>query len=350
MFTFRTSRSKVCPVVSLQASDAVTRRSPPRKRTDDLAFPVHVRFAVPRYGLGQRMNALHDWLTDRVGPGGYAVHGSTALAQDAMAVYLRTAEEAQAMVAAFPDLQLADGTMSTAYVPAALPQDWSAPEVFGVCNLYAMTAAQAAIREIAGAMEDRTGNLPALPAIFPDQAAPVVANVEGARVLTRMRWGLPSPAFALKGKKTDRGVTNVRNTGSSHWRRWLGHEHRCVVPFTSFSEPDNRPGRPSEPVWFALSEDRPLAVFAGLWTRWTSVRKLKDGETADELFAFLTTGANAEVGAVHPRAMPVILRTPGEIDTWMDGATPDALALQRPLPDGALQVVARGTKADGAAE
>ena len=217
-----------------------------------------------------------------------------------------------------------------------------------MCNLYAMTATQAAIREIAGAMEDRAGNQPPLPAIFPDRAAPVVANVEGARVLIPMRWGLPSPAFALRGKKTDRGVTNVRNTGSPHWRRWLGRAHRCVVPFTSFSEPDNAPGRPSEPVWFALSKDRPLSVFAGLWTEWTSVRKLKDGETTDDLFAFLTTEANAEVGAIHPKAMPVILRTRGEIDAWMDGETPDALALQRPLPDGALQIVARGTKSDGA--
>lgn len=48
--------------------------------------------------------------------------------------------------------------------------------------------------------------------------------------------------------------------------------------------------------------------------------------------------------------MAVILRTPDKIATWMDGETPDALALQRPLPDGALQIVARGVKADGAAE
>jgi len=36
------------------------------------------------------------------------------------------------------------------------------------------------------------------------------------------RWGMPSPTFALKGHKTDSGVTNVRNTASPHWRRWLG--------------------------------------------------------------------------------------------------------------------------------
>jgi hypothetical protein len=32
------------------------------------------------------------------------------------------------------------------------------------------------------------------------------------------RWGMPSPAFALKGRNSDLGVTNVRNVASPHWR------------------------------------------------------------------------------------------------------------------------------------
>jgi putative SOS response-associated peptidase YedK len=52
---------------------------------------------------------------------------------------------------------------------------------------------------------------------------------------------MPSPAFALEGKKSDPGVTNIRNTKSPHWRRWLGVENRCVVPFTSFAEPEPQP-------------------------------------------------------------------------------------------------------------
>ena len=48
-------------------------------------------------------------------------------------------------------------------------------------------------------------------------------------------------------------------------------------------------------------------VFAGIWTNWTSVRKVKEGETTNDLFGFLTTEPNAEVGAIHPKAMPVIL-------------------------------------------
>jgi hypothetical protein len=62
------------------------------------------------------------------------------------------------------------------------------------------------------------------------------------------------------------------------WRR-SDHQHpeckkpalarvaRCVVPFTSFCEyADSRPRK--TPTWFALHENRPLAVFAGLWTTW----------------------------------------------------------------------------------
>src|SRR3546814_4189731 len=91
------------------------------------------------------------------------------------------------------------------------------------------------------------------------------------------RWGMPSPAFALQGRKTDPGVTNVRNVKSPHWRRWLGPESRCVVPWTSFSEPEPQPDGSRPPAWFALAEDRPLAFFAGIWVQgWTSVRKVRE--------------------------------------------------------------------------
>ena len=217
-----------------------------------------------------------------------------------------------------------------------------------MCNLYSITKGQQAIREFTRAMADRTGNLPPLPGVFPDYAAPIVRNQPDGRELTMARWGMPSPAFALKGKKSDPGVTNVRNVKSPHWRRWLGAEHRCVVPFTSFSEHEVLPDGTRPPVWFAFDESRPLACFAGIWTRWTSVRKVKEGETTNDLFAFLTTDPNREVGTIHPKAMPVILTTPDEIDLWMNAPAEEALALQRPLPDASLVIVARGEKQDGA--
>ncbi|ESQ92512.1 SOS response-associated peptidase family protein [Asticcacaulis benevestitus] len=161
---------------------------------------------------------------------------------------------------------------------------------------------------------------------------------------------MPSPKFALEGKNYDSGVTNVRNVASPHWRRWLGVESRCVVPATSFCEPDQASGS-KQNTWFALDESRPLFFFAGIWTpQWTSVRKVKDGETTDDLYAFLTTEANEEVKAIHPKAMPVFLRTVEDVETWLTAPTEEALKLQRPLPDGTLKIVARSAKADGPTE
>jgi len=87
------------------------------------------------------------------------------------------------------------------------------------------------------------------------------------------------------------------------------------VPFTSFSEYDAVDGK-QVPVWFAADDSRPLLCFAGLWTSWTSVRKVKEGEVTSDLYGFLTTEPNAVVAPIHPKAMPVILTTAEKHDVW----------------------------------
>lgn len=218
-----------------------------------------------------------------------------------------------------------------------------------MCNLYSLRTGPADLRRAFGIGEDRTGNLPPLPAVFPDRMAPVVWNAPGGRELAMMRWGIPGPkAFG------EQPVTNVRNTASPHWRPWLKPAYRCLVPATAFSEyADAKPRK--IPVWFALDEDRPLFAFAGIWRPWTGVRgtKRENPERAvaeHRLFSFLTTEANGVVGAVHPKAMPVLLTEPEEWAAWLEEPVAQALRLQRPLPDAAMREVARGERADGPPE
>lgn len=106
------------------------------------------------------------------------------------------------------------------------------------------------------------------------------------------------------------------------------------MPLTSFAEPR---GKGLGNQWFAAADGRPM-FFAGIEVRgWRSVRKVKDGETVDDLFAFLTAEPNAEVATVHPKAMPAILTEPEEWRAWLDGVP--ARELQRPLRDEALRLV-----------
>src|SRR5881227_3320039 len=133
-----------------------------------------------------------------------------------------------------------------------------------MCILYSATTNQKAIRDLFRVTRDDTGNLPSLPAIFPDQVAPVVRVNERERELSMMRWGMPNP-LQFPGI-----TTNIRNTNSPHWRRWVGPESRCLVPFTSFCEyADTKPKK--TPKWFAMDETRPLVAFAGIWTEWIGV-------------------------------------------------------------------------------
>lgn len=222
-----------------------------------------------------------------------------------------------------------------------------------MCNLYSYTRAQAEAIALARALRDKAGNLPLLPGIFPDKFAPVIrTGDDGVRELVRLRWGMPTPPSFLKGN-IDRGVTNIRNAKSPHWRQWLTPQFRCLVPATSFCEPSDEPDLTTKKktwAWFALAEDRPIFFFAGIWGKWTGTRgtKANPEEGEHELFGFLTTEPNGDVRPVHSKAMPVILTEPDEFEMWMTAPAADALKLQRPLPDGRLKIVLEGPKEDAA--
>jgi len=201
-----------------------------------------------------------------------------------------------------------------------------------MCNLYTMTASVDELKAVFGAFEGDRDNLAPFDEIYPGKAAPVLrASGDGLKLET-MSWGFPGPA-AAKG----RPVTNVRNLDSPFWRSALGNvERRCIVPVTRFCEWSAE----ADPVtkrkvkhWFGLHQGAdPLFAFAGLWR--PGARDGNDGP----YMAFLTCAPNATVGAVHPKAMPVMLR-PGDALDWLRHEREAACALAIPFPDADMRMI-----------
>ncbi len=93
-------------------------RTRPQAKTDDLAFPIRVKLAIPHHdralwwGLDTRLQA---WMRE-IGPLRCVCHSGGGYGQSqAMALYFRTLEDAQTCLAAFPEFELADGVDSVTY-------------------------------------------------------------------------------------------------------------------------------------------------------------------------------------------------------------------------------------------
>lgn len=213
-----------------------------------------------------------------------------------------------------------------------------------MCTLYSHTTNVEAIRRLFKTNRDDLGNAEPQRAIFPDGIGTVVRVAEdGKREAIRMRWGFP--------KLNKPGATinvNMRNLDSSYWRPWQKPENRCLVPVTSFCEYDARTKNPKVPVWFAMSPERPLFAFAGVWRPWKGTRGTKDSPVEGEhlLYAFMTSTPNKLIAPYHPKAMPVCLTTAEEQDRWLRAPIDELESIQQPGPEDMLQVVASGLKFD----
>lgn len=159
--------------------------------------------------------------------------------------------------------------------------------------------------------------------VAPGRFGPVILrNRDGARYMAPRLWGVPPPP------RGDRPVTNVRNLASPFWIGTLRHsEYRCLVPVTSFQEWGGVKGARTQ-HWFSVTA-APIFAFAGIW---------RDSEVPS--FAFLTTEPNRLVGAVHPKAMPLILH-PDDYDPWLSADWADAQRLVAPFPSQLMSVADR---------
>ena len=195
-----------------------------------------------------------------------------------------------------------------------------------MCNLYRMKASRAEVAAYFRADDSRFDSVELeKDYVSPGREGWVVREYEGNRVVDRQRWGWPNPR---EGKP----VVNVRNYESPFWRSALQNPaRRCLVPFSQFQEwsvePDPVTGK-KRPYWFNVPSRR-IAAFAGIW---------RPSETGP-IFSFLTCGygddpagaANHIVGAIHPKAIPVILHD-DYYDLWLQAPLDAALNLACAFP------------------
>lgn len=215
-----------------------------------------------------------------------------------------------------------------------------------MCNLYANTTSQAAMREIFQVIgqRDHLGNYRGQSAIWPKYEAPVVRiSDDGERELVEMHWGFLTPQVSKKTGKPIKSAAwnNARDDKLRSSGLWKDSflNRRCLIPGSAFREAKGR--NPATDFWFAIkgSDARPPFAFAGLWR---AGQPGIDDETGDWLtHTIVTTTANELVKPVHPTRMPVILDEQ-DYGTWLTGSAEDAAQLLRPYPSGQMRIVREG--------
>lgn len=207
-----------------------------------------------------------------------------------------------------------------------------------MCNLYSIKVDPRTYFDALDAVDDATNVLQ----VEKDYAAPgkpgyVVRVEDGRRVLSTMRWGFPTrkprkrPAREGELPFLYDWWTNARNMQSGMWKPWIMRsKHRCLVPFTRFSEPKAAADRqgPGDTAWWFTVEDQTVPCFAGIW---------KVDQDHDRVYAFCTTEPNSLVAPKHPKAMPVILMAEDR-DRWLTASMDEAIAMLNAYPSQLIHV------------
>ena len=213
-----------------------------------------------------------------------------------------------------------------------------------MCNLYSLNKKRDLVARFFRVSHNRATVFKPTGAIFPRHIAPVVRSGDDReREIVTMSWGF----MLLQNDRAPRPVTNVRDDKiltSRFWNRSF-EERRCLVPATSFCEP-NGDVKPATWHWFSLkgTEPRPLFAFPGIWRRYNGPMK-KDGPTVEiDTYSFLTTTPNSLVATINHERMPVLLTKEEEFETWLNGSADEAFGLAREYPPEKMRIVQEGFK------
>jgi putative SOS response-associated peptidase YedK len=198
-----------------------------------------------------------------------------------------------------------------------------------MCGRYLILSSPEAFRRLFGYRE--RPSFPPRYNVAPTRPVPIVRMAEDARQFALVRWGLIPPwvddprAFTLIVNARAESVNDKPAFRNAMRRR------RCLFPADGFYEWKDDAGR--KHPFCVRPKDRAPIAFAGLWETWMGPHG-EELETA----AIVTTAANRDLAALHPR-MPVII--PAEaFDLWLDCTSFDAMtatSLLDAAPNGLLE-------------
>jgi putative SOS response-associated peptidase YedK len=103
----------------------------------------------------------------------------------------------------------------------------------------------------------------------PDETLPgtpgmVIREADGERVLQSMIWGFPLRLKGMKPESKPRPVNNIADLSKSMWVGLARKpESRCLIPLTSFAEPEGPKGSKTR-TWVTI-KGQPIAAWGGLW-------------------------------------------------------------------------------------
>ncbi|HZK16790.1 MAG TPA: SOS response-associated peptidase [Anaerolineaceae bacterium] len=169
--------------------------------------------------------------------------------------------------------------------------------------------------------------------IAPSQDVATVPDPDNRDVVW-MRWGLVP--FWAKDPSIGNKMINARaeTVAEKPSFRNSFKNKRCLILANGFYE-WRKSGGQSIPFYFQLKGGEPFA-FAGLWDDWENKGvSSMPGLPGLTTCTLITTSANEDVRAVHPR-MPVVL-TKETMWDWLEEDDPKILeSLLKPLPAGSL--------------
>src|SRR5579871_5146217 len=212
-----------------------------------------------------------------------------------------------------------------------------------MCGRYAITLPPEAVRGYFAYRE--TPNFPPRYNIAPTQPIPIVTGEPFSRGAERrfrlVRWGF-LPSF-VKDVKTFPLIINARIEGIADRASFRAavKRRRCLVIADAFYEwrkdPSGRRGAPRRPYLIRRANGEPMG-FAGLYETYVD----RSGGEIDTA-CIIVGPPSGRLAEIHDRAPAILARD--DFAAWLDCdhvEAEEALALIRPLPDEALEVVEIG--------